>query len=58
MWRYCIQNLKNTNKILLNLAFQEGIQDGGVEIPGTESPSRISTITKLTVGVAFLATWK
>jgi hypothetical protein len=36
------------------LAFQKGFENGGVEIPDTESPSEIFAITKLTAGVAFL----
>ena len=44
---------KNIN--LSNLAFQKGIQDGGIEISGTGSPSGISAITRLTTCVAFSA---
>jgi hypothetical protein len=42
-----------TNINLSDLAFQKGIENGGVEIPDSESPSEISAITKSTVGVAF-----
>ena len=50
-----MQNEKRTSRNLSDLAFQEGIEDGGFEIPGTGSPSGISAITKSTAGVAFSA---
>jgi hypothetical protein len=46
-------NEKRTSKNLSDLAFQEGIDNGDVEIPGTRSSSRISAITKLTAVVVF-----
>ena len=48
-----MQNEKKTNFFLSNLAFQEGMEDEGVEIPSTGSLFGISVITKSTVGVAF-----
>jgi hypothetical protein len=48
-----MQNEKRTRRNLSDFAFQEGIEDEGVEIPGTGSPSGISAITKSTAGVAF-----
>jgi hypothetical protein len=49
-----MQNVeKKTSINLSDLAFQEGIENEGVEIPGTGSPSRISAITKSTAGIAF-----
>jgi hypothetical protein len=48
-----MQNDKKTSRNLSDLAFQEGIENGGVEIPCTGSPSKISAITKSTVVVAF-----
>jgi hypothetical protein len=50
-----MQNEKRTSRNLSDLAFQEGIENGGVEILSTGSPSRISAITKSTVVVAFCA---
>jgi hypothetical protein len=38
---------------LSDLAFQEGINNEDVEIPGTGSPSRISAITKSIAVVVF-----
>jgi len=46
-------NEKRTSRNLSDLAFQEGIHNKDVEIPGTESPSKISAITKSTAVVAF-----
>jgi hypothetical protein len=46
-------NEKMTNKNLSDLAFQEGIDNGDVEIPGTGSSSRIYAITKSTAIVVF-----
>jgi hypothetical protein len=49
---------KKTNLNISDLAFQKSFENGGVEIPDTESPSEISAITKSTAGVAFLTPWK
>jgi hypothetical protein len=57
-WRYCMQNEKRTSINLSDLAFQEGIENGDVEILGTWSPSKISAITKSTVVVALWAPLK
>jgi hypothetical protein len=48
-----MQNDKRTSRNLSDLAFQEGIENEGVEIPDTGNPYRISAITKSTVVVAF-----
>jgi hypothetical protein len=46
-----MQNEKRTSRNLSDLTFHVGIEDEGVEIPGTRSPSGISAITKSTAGV-------
>ena len=48
-----MQNEKKKTRILSDLAFQEDIEDGGIEIPSTLSPFGISTITKSTASVGF-----
>jgi hypothetical protein len=48
-----MQNEKRTNINLTDLTSQERIENGGVEIRGTGSLTKISAMTKSTVIVGF-----
>lgn len=49
-------NKNETRKQLSDFAIPKGVEEGGFDIPGLWSPSGVSTIIKLNVGVAFWIT--